>query len=356
MKRNYKVLLVISALTIGLLSFMPFLPKKQTSDPEKDKMLLELLTFVIEKGHYNPASIDDTFSKGVYKDYLNALDPSKRFFLQSDIDEFAKYESKIDDEIKEKDLTFFDLTYTRLMKRMEETKEYYKVALSKPFDYKKLESINTDYEKLPFAKTTDELKERWRLQVKLSALSSLVEKQKLEADLAKDKNKTLDEKLKDYRTSQGENLTPEGEKKFIADVEKKKNQAPKSYEQLEKETRETTLNSLNDNFNFIKDLDREDWFSIFLNAIASRFDPHTSYFGASEKEALAEAQDAIKSWLQAAKAAKRTIPKPSSLERIESYSGKFVVRVPRSLHARLAKRAKAEGVSLNQYIAHRLSS
>ena len=57
-------------------------------DPEKDKMLLELLTFVIERGHYNPAVIDDSFSKGVYKAYIEALDPSKRFFLQSDIDEF----------------------------------------------------------------------------------------------------------------------------------------------------------------------------------------------------------------------------------------------------------------------------
>lgn len=83
--------------------------------------------------------------------------------------------------------------------------------------------------------------------------------------------------------------------------------------------------------------------------------PGCNAFGTSEGEALAEAQDAIKSWLQAAKAAKRTIPKPSSLERVESYSGKFVVRVPRSLHARLARRAKAEGVSLNQYVMHRLS-
>ena len=290
MRRNYKILMVIGVLSLAFLSFVPIekairsFTQEKSSDPEKDKMLIELLTFVIEKGHYNPAKIDDTFSKGVYKDFLNALDPSKRFFLQSDIDEFVKYETQIDDEINNKDLTFFDLTYSRLMKRMEESKEYYKIALEKPFDYKKTESISTDYEKLPFAKNEQELKERWRLQVKLSTLSSLVEKQKLEEDLAKDKNKTLEEKLKIFRESQGENLTPESEKKFIADVEKKKNQAPKSYEQLEKETRESTLNSLNDNFNFIKDLDREDWFSIYVNAIASRFDPHTSYFGASEKE------------------------------------------------------------------------
>lgn len=252
MRRNYKVLLVVLTLSVALLGFSLF-PSKKESDPEKDKLLIELLTFVIEKGHYNPSAIDDNFSKGVYKDYLNALDPSKRFFLQSDIDEFAKYETQIDDQILNKDLTFFDLTYNRLMKRMEESKSYYKDALAKPFDYKKDESFNADYEKMPFAKSVSELKERWRLQVKLSALSSLVEKQKLEED-----------------------------KKKETDAAKKAE--PKSYEQLEKETRESTLSSLNDNFSFIKDLDREDWFSVYVNAIASRFDPHTSYFAPNEKE------------------------------------------------------------------------
>ena len=252
MKRNYKILLIIALLSVGLVSFT-LIPKQNPTDPEKDKLLIELLTFVIEKGHYNPAAIDDAFSKGVYKDYLNALDPSKRFFLQSDIQEFSSYETKLDEQIKDKDLTFFDLTYNRLMQRMEQSKSYYKTALEKPFDYKKVENFNTDYEKIPFAKSKEELEERWRLQVKLSALSSLVEKQKLEEDKLKNKDET-------------------------------KKSEPKTFEQLEKETRESTLNSLNDNFNFIADLDREDWFSVYVNTIASRFDPHTSYMAPSEKE------------------------------------------------------------------------
>ena len=252
MKRNYKILLIIALLSVGLVSFT-LIPKQSPTDPEKDKLLIELLTFVIEKGHYNPAAIDDAFSKGVYKDYLNALDPSKRFFLQSDIDEFSNYETKLDEQIKDKDLTFFDLTYNRLMQRMEQSKSYYKTALEKPFDYKKGENFNTDYEKIPFAKSKEELEERWRLQVKLSALSSLVEKQKLEEDKLKNKDET-------------------------------KKSEPKTFEQLEKETRESTLNSLNDNFSFIADLDREDWFSVYVNTIASRFDPHTSYMAPSEKE------------------------------------------------------------------------
>ena len=252
MKKNYKILLIIALLSVGLVSFT-LIPKQNPTDPEKDKLLIELLTFVIEKGHYNPAAIDDAFSKGVYKDYLNALDPSKRFFLQSDIQEFSSYETKLDEQIKDKDLTFFDLTYNRLMQRMEQSKSYYKTALEKPFDYKKGENFNTDYEKIPFAKSKEELEERWRLQVKLSALSSLVEKQKLEEDKLKNKDET-------------------------------KKSESKTFEQLEKETRESTLNSLNDNFNFIADLDREDWFSVYVNTIASRFDPHTSYMAPSEKE------------------------------------------------------------------------
>jgi carboxyl-terminal processing protease len=281
MKRHYKIVLVVLVLSVG---FWSFIPKSQT-DPEKDKLLLELLTYVIEKGHYNPAAIDDTFSKGVYKDYITALDPSKRFFLQSDIDEFVQYETQIDDEIKNKELTFFDLTYNRMIKRMDESKEYYKIALQNPIDYSINEEVNTDYEKAPYCKNVVELKERWRKQVKLSTLASLVEKQKMQEDIQKNKLKSPEEKLKEFRTKLGDKLTKEAEDKFLVNQKKSDTVTVKTYEQLEKETREKTLTSLNDNFAFIsKELDREDWFSVYVNVIASRFDPHTSYFAPDEKE------------------------------------------------------------------------
>ena len=122
MKRNYKILSLILIASLMLWSFIP----KQKGDPEKDKLLLELLTYVIEKGHYSPAEINDDFSKSLYKEYLIALDPTKRFFLKSDIVEFSEYETELDDQIKNKDLTFFNLTYSRLKQRIEESKNYYK--------------------------------------------------------------------------------------------------------------------------------------------------------------------------------------------------------------------------------------
>ena len=130
MKRNYKVILLVTALSAILWSFVP---SEKKEDPEKDKLLLELLTFVLEKGHYSPVELNDDFSKKVYSKYLNNIDPTKRFFLQSDIDEFSKYETQIDDMIKNKDLTFFNLTNSRLLQRMEESRAIYKDILDIDF-------------------------------------------------------------------------------------------------------------------------------------------------------------------------------------------------------------------------------
>jgi carboxyl-terminal processing protease len=281
MKRHYKKLLIVAALSIGLWSFMP---KTEVSDPEKDKTLIELLTFVLEKGHYNPAVIDDAFSKQVYAEYIKSLDPSKRFLLQSDLNEFSKYETRIDDAIRNKDLTFFDLTYNRLIKRMNESKGYYKVILEKPFDYTVNEEISTEYDDIPYASDVDALKERWRKQLKLSSLSYLVDKQETQEEIVKNSGKTQQERLAEYKTKMGSKFNAELEKKFIASLEKEKNEAPKTFEQLETEARESTLKSLNDYFDLIKDLNRSDWFAIFLNAIVERFDPHTTYFPAEDKE------------------------------------------------------------------------
>jgi carboxyl-terminal processing protease len=248
MKRNYKVILLITALSAVLWSFIP---NQKKEDPEKDKLLLELLTFVLEKGHYSPVEINDNFSKKVYAKYLDGIDPTKRFFLQSDIDEFSKYETQIDDMIKNKDLTFFNLTNSRLLQRMEESRAIYKDILDKPFDFNANESINVDYEKLPYVKNKKELTDRWRKQLKLQALSSITDKQTLEED----------KKTKDAAYQ------------------------AKSFDEIEKEVRENSLKSLNEYFDFIQDeLDRNDWFSIFLNSILERFDPHTFYFSPEDKE------------------------------------------------------------------------
>jgi carboxyl-terminal processing protease len=277
MKRNYKILLLVALLAGCLWSFRGSIAPIDVSakdDPDKDKLLIELLTFVIERGHYDPAAIDDNFSKGVYKSYIESLDPSKRFFIQSDIDEFSKYETRIDDMIMERDLSFFDLTYQRLLQRIKESEDLYKDILAKPFDFTADESFDTDYEKQPYPKNKAELKERWRKQLKLSVLSTVSDKQKLEENPEKIKSgdKVADEKA---------NKSFDAEKK---PADKKDAGKKKTFEELEKEARESARKSLDEYFSFIDDLKRDEWFTIYLNAIAERFDPHTFYFAPDDKE------------------------------------------------------------------------
>jgi carboxyl-terminal processing protease len=79
MKSNYKIIATVVLLSVVFFAFK--IQSDSHANPEKDKMLMELLTYVLAKGHYNPVKIDDSFSKGVYKDYVEALDPSKRCLL-----------------------------------------------------------------------------------------------------------------------------------------------------------------------------------------------------------------------------------------------------------------------------------
>ena len=68
--------------------------------------------------------------------------------------------------------------------------------------------------------------------------------------------------------------------------------------------------------------------------------------GATIEEALANGADALRAWIATAEEFGDPVP-PPSLPMDESYSGRWNLRVPKSLHRRLAERAKAEGVSLN---------
>ena len=64
---------------------------KSNEDPKKDKLLIEIISYVIERGHYDPKEINDNFSENVYMNYLENLDGQHRFFLKKDLVFFKSY-------------------------------------------------------------------------------------------------------------------------------------------------------------------------------------------------------------------------------------------------------------------------
>ncbi len=277
LKKNFKVLFLAVFVAVASCSFTT----KEFKDPDKDKLLLDLVTYVIEKGHYDPKAVDDAFSADVYENFIKGLDPLKRYFLASDIAEFSKYKTEIDDQIKEKDLSFFDLVHSRFLERMAEVRKLYPEILDKPFDFSKKESINLDYDNIGFAKDSKELRERWKQQLKFTTLSGyydLVEDQKnMEKGIsASDENSDSDsdEFDSDEYTSKSKKSEKKSTEPFV----------PQSLAELEAKARETTKKSLDEYFDFTQDLERKDYFAIYLNTIVTEFDPHSNYFAPPEKD------------------------------------------------------------------------
>ncbi|MBQ3590635.1 MAG: toxin-antitoxin system HicB family antitoxin [Clostridia bacterium] len=70
------------------------------------------------------------------------------------------------------------------------------------------------------------------------------------------------------------------------------------------------------------------------------------------EEAVQNAADCKKEWLNAAMEDGIDIPEPVSED---EYSGQFKLRIPKSLHKSLAEHSKAEGISMNQYCLYLLA-
>lgn len=241
MKRNYKILVLVLLLAFASCSFTT----KTFEDPDKDKLLIQVITYVLQRGHFDPKEINDDFSAEVFADYLDQLDPLKRYFYKSDIEEFEAFKFQLDDQLKEYDISFFNLTHDRLVQRIEESKAIYKEVLDKPFDYSIDEEFNSDYENIGYVKNKKQMKERWRQQLKFSNLVN------------------YDDLMSAQETSE--------EKKTLTEIEA--------------EARAETLKSIDLYYNdYIDDLDRQDWFSMYINAIVEEFDPHTNYFAPEDKE------------------------------------------------------------------------
>ena len=255
MKKQYKIILPIIIVAGMLFGFKMV----NEPNPEKDKILIGLVRYALKQGHYEPQFIDDNFSEKVFTDFIDALDPYKRFFLQSDIDEFSMYKNLIDDQIKSEDLTFYKVVIARFDQRVLESQGYYKEILQTPFDFSGEGSFNIDYDKKKYSKTTAELIKNWQMQLKVSTLSRLYEKIELQTAMADNG----DDNAEDSKTE-------------VAEI--------KSFEELEKDSREAAEKSLDDLYTVMAELDDTDWFAIFINTLTVQFDPHTNYFAPKDKK------------------------------------------------------------------------
>ncbi len=218
---------------------------------DKNAVILQLITFGLNQNHYQPQEINDKFSESVHSEFIERLDYNKRYLYAKDVQTLAKFKQEIDDEISAGKYTFFDMADSLVSLRISEVENIYKEVLSKPFNFKKKESVEFDGEKLKYVNTSKERYERWRKSLKYETLGKLARQLKIQNDAKKQKNKDV-------------------------------KQLP--YDTLEKQARKKVLDNYDKWFGRMKKINKEDRRELYLNTITGMYDPHTSYMPPKRKE------------------------------------------------------------------------
>ena len=192
---------------------------------------VRLLTQLYFNMHFSQTSFTDELSKRSLEMFLRAWDPGKLYFLQSDVDRFEKdYSTQIDDLIGRADCKFIDDIVAVYGNRFDDRQKGISEAIAANHDFKVEEFMEVDRKKVPWAKTTEELTDRWRKRVKFQIMQ-----------------------LRDT----------------ITDPVKIREKMTKRMDLVRKRHKEMTSDQI---------------MGIFLNSFASSLDPHSDYMGPDELE------------------------------------------------------------------------
>lgn len=199
-----------------------FAPEKQHQE------LSRLIGEILRSSPFQPIQIDDEFSQKVYKNYLEALDYNRSYFLDADIREFDQYKLRLDDDLKAGNNEAAYLMYNRFLKRMGERIKYTYSLLKDSFDFSQNDSFMVKREEAAWCQNNQEMDALWLKKIKYEMVGMRVS-----GKAWKDASEIV----------------------------------RKRYENLEKQLSKTQS---------------EDIYSYYMNAVSEVVDPHTNYFSAKQ--------------------------------------------------------------------------
>jgi len=204
---------------------------------------------ILQNGHFARMKFDGELSERIFDDYIHDLDPSRIYFIESDIKEFSdKYRGQVTELLVRKEaIRMAKVVHKRYQERVKERVEAIKGLLKEEiFTFESDAAIMRDREDAPWPKDEAEANAVVKLQLEASLLSEQLRRDDIEAR-AKEQGK--ESPLKDELPAR-EKLAQRYER-FLQGIEK---------------------------------ADAEDVANYFLSAVAHSHDPHTEYFSARESE------------------------------------------------------------------------
>lgn len=204
---------------------------KLEPEPDQSTAVIEILD-VLASEHYRNLPLDDQLSERLLDTFLEQLDPSRSYFLESDIDEFRRWQHALDDQLRRGDLSagfaIFNRYRARVMDRLESNLEI--LESGRQFDFTLNEELETERKHAPWLANLEEADDLWRRRLKDAMLRLVL------AD--RDQEEALDLLIKRYRHQ-------------LAQLNK------------------TSV---------------DDVFELYLNTLTGLFDPHTNFMSARSVE------------------------------------------------------------------------
>ena len=183
--------------------------------------------------HYQELAVDDQLSSAIFDRYLDMLDHSKSYFLDSDIQTLSKYRYLLDDALKNGNLSPSFEIFNRYQQRLIEQLKFSLFVINNEMDqwqFNQNESFDPERKHASWAKSSKELNELTRKRIKAAALNLILANKNL-----KDAKQIL---LKRYQAK------------------------------------------LNHSFQ----INSEDVFQVYMNALTQTYDPHTQYLSPQNSE------------------------------------------------------------------------
>ncbi|RIK76051.1 MAG: tail-specific protease [Planctomycetota bacterium] len=155
-----------------------------------DRQIALVVSQLMQDGHLarEKQELDDTISERCMTQFIKALDPMKLFFEQSDIDRFMEYKDSLDDMVKKGDIKVAYMIHDQFLKRVDERVALVDKLLPLPVDFTLDEEVIVDGDAAVYAKTPEEIYERWRKMLKYELLVIKAD-EKEKFDLAKAKER-----------------------------------------------------------------------------------------------------------------------------------------------------------------------
>lgn len=187
---------------------------------------------ILAQYHYDKLPIDNALSERIYALYLKSLDPQKVFLLQSDVEEFNRYQHSFDDFVRRSQLEVPYNMYGLLIERMDEQYDLVEELLAEDYDFDVDKMITIQRKDEAFPKDKAEMRQLWKDRLQNELINLMVTDEKLTLDEAKAKLQ------KRYNTRQKR----------------------------------------------IHDMEEGELFSLVMNVVSLGFDPHSGYYSAKQME------------------------------------------------------------------------